>query len=498
MVTAMINRRRLFVDAMSSINMMSMWLVVVGMVLFGLGHFLSKKFPQNLRTPREAVSQIKSGEHLYIHGVAAFPRPIMQALADRAEDLTAVQLYHLHLEIDNPCSPPSIASSDPDKTHPLHRAFFVNNLFTGANQRAAVANGHAAYLPVFLSEIPGLFRKHQIPLDWTILNVSPPDRHGFVSLGVEVSASMPAAECSRKIIAMINPNMPRTHGNTHLHISAIDILVDAPELAEPLPESITKSDGNSDVERRIGEIIAHNLVRDGATLQMGIGAIPNAVLAQLKNHKNLGIHTEMFSDGVIELMERNVVTNLKKAFLPGRIVTSFVMGSRRVYDYVDDNPEVSFIDSSIANNPVIIGSNPMMTAINSAVEVDITGQVCADSIGTRLISGVGGQTDFERGAALSEGGVPIIALPATAKPHKPAPGDAEQPATVSRIVSTLKPGAGITTTRYHAHHIVTEWGHTNLHGRNMRERAREMIKIAHPEHREKLAREAYERFKFVL
>lgn len=459
-------------------------------------YFVRKGDPKIVRTAQEAVADIVSGEHIYVHGVAAFPRPLMQALADRAQELSGVQLYHLHLETENPCSPVSIASTDPDKTHPLHRAFFVNNLFTGSNQRVAVANGHSAYLPVFLSEIPGLFRKKQVPLDWAILNVSPPDRHGFVSLGVEVSASMPAAECSRKIIAMVNPYMPRTHGNTHLHISAIDVLVDNPEVVEPLPEIMSQVGDVSDVSYRIGEIIANELIKDGATLQMGIGAIPNAVLAHLKNHRDLGIHTEMFSDGVLDLVKRNVVTNLRKHFLPGRIVTSFVMGSHLLYEYVNDNPEISFIDSSIANDPVVIGSNPMTTAINSAVEVDITGQVCADSVGTRLISGVGGQTDFERGAALSKGGVPIIALPATAKPSKPM---ADQSATtVSRIVSTLKPGAGITTTRYHAYHIVTEWGHANLHGKNMQERAKAMIQIAHPEHRERLAREAYEKYKFSI
>lgn len=319
--------------------------------------------------------------------------------------------------------------------------------------------------------------------DWAILCVSPPDKHGYCSLGVEVTAAVPAVETAKYIIAQINSNMPRTSGYTPLHINSIDYLI--PDVRKDLPARTLQPP--SKIEEKIGEIIAQDLIKDGSTLQVGIGAIPNAVLASLSNHKNLGVHTEMFSDGLIPLLEKGIVTNSEKTFMPGRTLTSFVYGSKSVYDYIDDNPEVVFMDASITNNPVIIGSNRKVIAINSAVEVDLTGQVCADSIGTRIISGVGGQVDFERGAAISEDGIPVICLPSTVLKTN-----------ASRIVPALKEGAGVTTSRYHTHHVVTEYGHAYLFGLNLHERARALINIAHPDHREALARAAHQRYKILV
>ncbi|KAJ3300095.1 hypothetical protein HK104_004564 [Borealophlyctis nickersoniae] len=321
--------------------------------------------------------------------------------------------------------------------------------------------GTGSYVPVFLSEVPKLMRSGLLRPDVAFLNVSRPDRHGYCSLGVEVAAALPAAETAPKLISQINP---------------FDYVV---ECNEPLPQQqVTQA---TDIEARIGKHIAA-LVPDGATLQMGIGAIPNAVLRELKDHKDLGIHTEMFEEGAIDLIENGAITNLKKTFLPGKLVTSFVMGTNRVYDFVNDNPTIAFLDSSVTNDPVIIGSNKNVVAINSAIEVDLTGQVCADSVGTRHISGVGGQIDFERGAALSEGGVPIICLPSLTKSG------------TSRIVSTLATGAGVITTRPHVHWVVTEYGAVDLFGKNLVQRAQALIGLAHPSHREDLERAAFERF----
>ncbi|KAJ3031016.1 hypothetical protein HDV00_008593 [Rhizophlyctis rosea] len=312
--------------------------------------------------------------------------------------------------------------------------------------------------------------------DVALLNVSPPDKHGYCSLGTEVAAAFPAAQMAKTIIAQVNPSMPRTFGSSAIHISSIDYIVN---FDQPLPSKhVTTA---SDVEEQIGKNIAA-LVPDGACLQMGIGAIPNAVLRQLFNHKNLGIHTEMFEEGAIDLIESGAITNFNKQFLPGKLVTSFIMGTQRVYDFVDDNPTVEFYDSEITNDPRIIGRNKNVVAINSAVEIDLTGQVCADSVGTRMISGVGGQVDFERGAALSEGGVPIIALSSRSKNGQP------------RIVPFLQQGAGIVTSRAHTHYIVTEHGAVDLFGKNMMERAKALISIAHPGDREGLNGAARERF----
>ena len=343
--------------------------------------------------------------------------------------------------------------------------------------REAVNEGVADYVPVFLSEVPSLFRKGVMPLDVALVQVSPPDRHGFCSLGVSVDVSRAAVQTAKHVIAQINPNMPRTHGDGLIHISHIDsaVVVD-----DPLPEFPAGELSEQDLA--IGRNVAQ-LVEDGATLQMGIGGIPNAVLAALGNHKNLGIHTEMFSDGAIDLIEKGVVNNERKRIHPGKVVGAFAMGTRRLYDFIDDNPQVVMLDVAYVNDTAVIRRNPKVTAINSAIEVDLTGQVGADSMGTRMYSGVGGQMDFVRGAALSEGGKPIIALPAVTSKG------------VTRIVPFLRLGSGVVTTRAHVHYVVTEFGIAYLWGRNLRQRARALIEIAAPDQRAKLEEQAWERFK---
>lgn len=412
-----------------------------------------------------ALNLVKSGNRVFIHGVAAAPQPLIYALTKRAPELRNVEIVHLHTEGDAPYSLPEYAES-----------FRVNAFFVGANVRGAVGDGRADYIPVFLSEIPALFRSGVLPIDVALIHVSPPDKHGFCSLGVSVDIARAAVDCAKHVIAQVNPQMPRTHGDALVHIDRIDYFV---ETDEPLPH--VPPPELTAAEREIGRFIAE-LVDDGATLQMGIGAIPNAVLAALGSHKDLGIHTEMFSDGLIDLVEKGIVNGKRKVKHPGKIVAGFVMGTRRVYDFVDDNPQVLMLDIGYVNDTSVIRRNPGVTAINSAIEVDLTGQVCADSIGTRLYSGVGGQMDFIRGASLSEGGKPIIAMLSTTSRRE------------SKIVATLKPGAGVVTTRAHVHYIVTEYGVANLYGKNLRQRARELVRIAHPDHREALERKAFEHF----
>lgn len=417
-------------------------------------------------TPQEAVSVIKSGDRVYLHGMAAAPRVLTQAMVERAGELRGVEVVHLHTEGPAPYAAPEVSES-----------FFANNMFVGANVRQAVNEGRADYVPIFLSEIPILFRRGILPLDVAMVTVAPPDKHGYCSLGVSVDASLAAVNCAKTVIAQVNPNMPRTHGDGNVHMSRFKhmIEVDYP-LGEHLPEPPTE------IEAKIGANVA-SLIEDGATLQMGIGAIPNAVLASVTNHKRLGVHTEMFSDGVVDLVERGIITNEEKTIQRGRIVSAFVSGSRKTYDFVDDNPHVAMMEIDFVNDTAVIRKLPKMTAINSAVEIDITGQVCADSIGTRFFSGVGGQMDFVRGASLSPGGKPIFALPS-----RTAKG-------VGRIVSLLKPGAGVVTTRAHMHFVVTEYGIADLYGKNLRQRASALIAIAHPDDREELEKAAYERFK---
>lgn len=414
----------------------------------------------------EAVKLIKSNDRILIHGVNAVPFKLVEAMVGRADELRNVEICHIHTEEEALYARPEYAKS-----------FYTNNFFVGANVRKAVNEGRGDYIPIFLNEVPSLIRKGILPIDVALLNVSPPDKHGCCSLGVSLVGSLPAMQCAKTIIAQINPNVPRTHGDGFIHIDKIDAMV---KVDDPLPEQHIPEP--NEAELKIGQYCA-GLIEDGATLQMGIGAIPNAVLKSLTNHKNLGVHTEMFADGLIDLVEKGIVNNTEKVIYPGKIVSGFVMGSKRLYDFIDDNPMVAMLDISFVNDTAVIRRNPKVTAINSAVEVDYTGQVCADSIGTYHVSGVGGQMDFIRGAALSEGGKPIIALPSTTSKG------------ISRIVPFLKQGAGVVTTRAHVHYVVTEYGVANLYGMNLHQRAKAMIEIAHPDHREELTKAAFERFK---
>jgi acyl-CoA hydrolase len=413
----------------------------------------------------EAVSVIKSGARVFIHSVAAAPRRLIEAMTARAGELRVVEIVSLHTEGPAPYAAPELAKS-----------FRVNALFVGPNVRRAVEEGRADYLPVFLSEVPSLFRSGILPLDVALIHVSPPDRHGFCSLGVSVDVSKAAVQTARTVVAQVNPRMPRSHGDGLIHVDALDYMVEVDEPVHEMPPSEL-----SEIERAIGRHCAE-LVDDGSCLQIGIGAIPQATLAALGDHHRLGIHTEMISDGVVDLVEKGVVTGEHKRVHPGKIVAGFALGSKRLYDFLDDNPLVSMLDMAFINDTSIIRQNTKVTAINSAIEVDITGQVCADSIGDRQYSGVGGQMDFIRGAALSDGGKPIIALPSVT-----ASGE-------SRIVSMLKPAAGVVTTRAHVHFVVTEQGIADLFGKNLRQRAAALIAIAHPSHRDALAAEARRRF----
>ncbi|MFN8440515.1 MAG: acetyl-CoA hydrolase/transferase C-terminal domain-containing protein [Caldilineaceae bacterium] len=414
----------------------------------------------------DAVSIIRSHNRVFVHGGAATPNRLINAMTARADELRNVDVVHLHTEGEAPYTKEEYVKS-----------FRTNALFIGANLRTAVNNGYADYVPVFLSEVPNLFRRNVLKLDVALIHVSPPDRHGYCSLGVSVDVAHAAVQTATHVIAQINPNMPRTHGDGLIHTSNIEVAV---EVDEPIHE--TSNGEISRVDAQIGRNVA-SLVEDGACLQMGIGGIPNAVLSALINHRNLGVHTEMFSDGVVELVERGVITGTNKRTHPGKLVSSFIMGSRRLYDFVDDNPLVAVLDVAYVNDTAVIRRNPKVTAINSAIEIDLTGQVCADSLGTRLFSGVGGQMDFIRGASLSEGGKPILALPSVTSKG------------ISRITPTLNLGAGVVTTRAHVHYVVTEWGVADLYAKNLRQRARALIAIAHPDHREALERAAFERFK---
>lgn len=412
-----------------------------------------------------AVAAIQSGQRVFIHSVAAAPQRLIAAMTARRDELRAVEVVHLHTEGPAPYAAAENAQS-----------FRTNALFVGENLREAVAAGRADYVPVFLSEIPRLFRRGVIPIDVALIQVSPPDRHGFCSLGVSVDVTLAAVQSARIVLAQVNPHMPRTYGDGLIHCSRLHAAVPCDD---PLPERARRVP--SAIELAIGRHCA-GIIEDGATLQMGIGAIPDAVLAALGNHRRLGVHTEMFSDGVVELVERGVITGEEKVIERGRIVAGFVHGTRRLYDFIDENPLVHLHDIGYVNDTSVIRQNPKVTAINSAIEVDLTGQVCADSIGSRQYSGVGGQMDFMRGAALSEGGKPIIALPSVS--HHGG----------SRIVPLLQPGAGVTTTRAHVHYVVTEYGVADLYGKNLRQRATALIAIAHPDHRETLAAAAHQRF----
>lgn len=418
------------------------------------------KWTDRATSAAEAVSLIKSGHRIFVHGAVATPTPLTHALALR-RDVEGVRLYHLHT-----AGPAAWISPD------LRKNFRSVSLFTGAPLRQAVNDGSADHVPIFLSDIPGLFHSGKVQLDVAVLQVSPPDRHGMCSLGTSVDAARAAADTARLIIAEINEQMPRTHGDSTLPFQRITAFI---HTNRPLHEHHPEPE--SHVEAQIGELIAP-LIDNGSTLQMGIGGIPDAVLARLHDKRDLGIHSEMFSDRVVELVESGAVTNRLKNVGRGRIVTSFINGTRRLFDFVHDNPLVAFYPCDWTNDTANIRKNPKVVAINSAIEIDLTGQVCADSIGHRIFSGIGGQMDFIRGAALSPGGKPIIALPSTAAGGK-----------VSRIVAQLNAGAGVVTTRGHVHWIVTEYGTVNLHGLSLRERAEALISIAHPDFRAALRRD---------
>jgi acyl-CoA hydrolase len=417
-------------------------------------------------TAAEAVQVVKSNNRVYVQAAAATPSVLTKALADRYSELRNVEVCHLHTEGEADYANPELAES-----------FHVNSFFIGANVRHTLKAGNGSYTPVFLSELPNLFRKNVLPIDVAFIHVSLPDNHGYCSLGVSVEATVAAIENAKIVIAQVNPQMPRTFGDGILHVSEIDYLVEV-----DVPIFAHEEAPFSKEEEQIGSYVA-SLIEHRSTLQMGIGSIPNAALAQLKNHKDLGLHTEMFSDGVIDLIESDVINCNYKGTLRGRVLATFLMGSKRLYDFVNDNPFIEMKESSMVNDTARIRKNPKMVAINSAIEVDVTGQVCADSIGANMYSGVGGQMDFIRGASLSEGGKAIIALPSITKKGE------------SRIVPYLKQGAGVVTTRSHVQYIITENGIANLYGKTLKQRVTELVKIAHPTHQESIERAYYEMLK---
>ncbi|NLN24433.1 MAG: acetyl-CoA hydrolase/transferase family protein [Bacteroidetes bacterium] len=413
----------------------------------------------------EAVSVVKSNNRVFFQGAAMTPNLLIDSLVERYRELENIDIVQIHTHGEGKYL-----------QEPYNKAFHLSSFFVGDNTRKGVNSVNGDYVPVFLSEIHRFFRSNILPLDVAFIQVSPPDKHGFCSLGLSVDVTLPAIETAKKVIAQINPNVPRTHGDGIIHINKIDYAV---EVDTPI---YTANIGTpSEIEATIGKNIA-NMVEDGATLQMGIGNIPNAVLHNLHNHKHLGIHTEMFSDGILPLVEKGIITGENKVIKKGKIVTCFAMGTQKLYDFIDDNPSIHFKEAAYTNDTALIRRNPKVTAINSAIEIDLTGQVCADSIGMYQYSGVGGQMDFIRGASLSEGGKPIIAMPSVTNKG------------ISKITPFLKEGASVTTTRAHVHYIVTEYGVVNLYGKGLKERAKALISIAHPDHREMLERAAKERF----
>ncbi|TVZ07573.1 acyl-CoA hydrolase [Cellulophaga sp. RHA_52] len=420
----------------------------------------------NIVSAAQAAKSIKSGNRVFLQGAAMTPNVLIDALCNRYEELKNVEIVSIHTE-----------GQAKYAQEPYSKSFKMNSCFVGSNVRQLINTTQGDYIPIFLSEINLLFRNGILPLDVAVVQVSPPDKHGYCSLGVSVDITLPAIQTAKKVIAQINPCVPRTHGDGIIHIKDIDCAV---EVNTPIHTHGVSSISN--IEQQIGKHVA-GLIEDGATLQMGIGNIPNAVLSNLGNHKRLGIHTEMFSDGVLPLIESGVITGEDKVVKHGKIVTCFAVGSQKLYDFVDDNPLVHFKEAAYTNDTSIIRRNPKVTAINSAIEIDLTGQICADTIGSRQYSGVGGQMDFIRGASLSKGGKPIFAMPSiTAKG-------------ISKITPFLKQGAGVTTTRAHVHYVATEYGVVNLYGKNLQERAKVLISISHPNFREELSKEAYNRFK---
>lgn len=437
-----------------------------------------KKLPSNLyniysrklTTSDEAVKRIKSGDNIVIQPGCAVPLELVRAMVRRKDELENVTIYHILIVGELPYVNPGM------EKHFKHKAFF-----TGANVRKAVHEGRAEFIPIFLSEVPLLFKRNIIPVDVALLNVSLPDEHGFCSYGVDVGTIKTAAEKAKIVIAQLNSEMPRSLGDSFIHINKIHHIV---EYSEPIQE-LPQVDPNTSQEMlQIYDAIGKNtaeLIEDGSTLQMGIGAIPDSVMKYLRDRRNLGIHTEMFSDGLINLVEEGIVNGEEKTIHPGKIIAGFVLGTKKTFKFIDNNPIIEFHPQEYVNDPFVIAQNKKMVAINSAIEIDITGQVCADSIGTRIFSGIGGQVDFIRGAAHSECGKPIIALPSITK-------DGE----VSRIVPILNPGAGVVTSRGDVHYVITEYGVAHLFGKSLKERARELIKIAHPKFRDELTKYAKE------
>lgn len=418
-------------------------------------------------TPEEAVKVIKSGDHVHFSSVASVPQVLVHAMTARgmAGELRDVRVHHLHTEGNAAYAVPE-----------MEGIFQLDSFFVGGNVRKVTQDGYADYIPVFLSETQRLYRDGTLPCNVAMIQVSPPDKHGYVSLGTSVDATLAAVECADTVIAVVNSHVPRAFGDAFIHSSRIDIFVedDTPLIEEHFAEP-------NEVERAIGRNCAA-LIEDGACLQMGIGAIPNAVLSQLTGHKNLGVHTEMFADGVLPLVESGVINGANKKLDHGKMVSTFLMGSKKVYDFIDDNPGVLMKDVGYTNDPFLIAQNPKVTAINSALQIDLTGQICADSLGTKFYSGVGGQVDFIYGASRSEGGKAIVAMPSVTSKG------------ISKIVPVLNPGAGVVTTRAHVHWVVTEHGAVNLYGKSFQERARLLISIADPSSREALDKAAFERF----
>lgn len=421
------------------------------------------------KSPEEAVKPIQSGDRVFIQGGACTPSYLLAHLAKRKDELRGVELVFITIHGDLIVDAPEYADS-----------FRINTMFVSASVRKAVQEGRADFIPVFLSEIPELFRRNILPLDVAIVQVSPPDKKGYCSMGVSVDIARSAVNSAKHVIAQVNPRVPRTHGDSFIHASEFDamVFIDTPlHSSEEAPLTAE--------EMKIGEHIAP-LIADRSTLQLGIGSIPDAVCHCLYNHKDLGVHTEMFSDGLIGLCEKGVITNKYKNIHPNKTVSGFAFGTTKLYDYVDDNPAFAFLDIDYVNEPSVIKRNKKVVAINCAIEIDVTGQVCADSIGTSQYSGIGGQMDFIRAASLSEDGKPIIALTSRTKKNIP------------RIVPVLRPGAGVVTTRGHVHYVVSEYGVASLFGQNLRQRAKALINIAHPDDREELSRACHERFKIFI
>ncbi len=425
--------------------------------------------PYKYLTAKEALDVVKSGQRIFVQGSACTPLHLLRALALEKDRLQDVEIIAITLQGEIELARPGFENS-----------FHINSLFVSEPVRQAVCDGRADFIPAFLSDIPDMMRS-VLPIDVALVHVSPPDIHGYCSLGVSVDVARTAVNCAKHIIAQVNPQMPRTHGDGMIHTSRFTAMV---YHDEALPQ-VDYGAKVGATELAIGKNVA-DLIEDGSTLQVGIGTIPDAVLKSLFSHKNLGMHTEMFSDGVIPLFEKDIINNSKKKIHPNKMVTAFALGTQKLYNYVHDNSAIAFLDIDYVNDPHVIRRNPKVVAINSAVEIDITGQICADSIGTYQYSGIGGQMDFMRGAALSEGGKPIIAITSRTKKG------------ISHIVPYLQQGAGVVTTRGHVHYVVTEYGVAYLYGKNLRQRAKDLINISHPDDREMLTRQCFERFKLFV